>query len=155
MSVAIPTEVSHADVCVGEVIWPKYPEANDNARQQQELIGLVDSAGCGVILDCTMVEIGNSEIINLLMRVRNHSKKSNKEIALFNVPDSLAETIRLCNLRSILPTASDARAAKQLVMSHAQGKTGFRIWAEMHMALASILAVGLSALLAVAVYMLI
>lgn len=142
---------ANAGVCVGELVWPKFLEHNHSERQQLELVRLGDSSETGIILDCTRVEVGNSEIINLLMRVRNHLKKANKEIVLFNVPESLAETIRLCNLTKVIPTAADAAAAKKLVCDRSNGKSKSRIWLETHPILATLAMVS-AAMIAIAGY---
>jgi anti-anti-sigma factor len=126
------TSFGGADIRVSEVIWPKAIGATRADKQQNHLINLVNTAGTGLILDCTLVEIGNSEIISLLMRVRNHAKKRSKEIALFNVPDTLSDIIRICNLRSVLPVAEDSVAAKKLVHDLSRGKGRWRLWLKAH-----------------------
>ena len=74
-----------------------------------------------MILDCSGVEIATSEIINLLMRVRNHAKQLDRELVLFNVPDTLATLIKLCNLESILLSEGDEQAARNRVSERAKG----------------------------------
>ena len=124
----------NADIRIGEVIWPR-AEGIRNLDQQRDLINLVDMAGTGLILDCALVEIGNSEIISLLMRVRNHAKKAEKEIALFNVPDTLTELLQVCNLRAVLPAAEDLSSAKRLVYDLSQGKGHRQLWVESNLML--------------------
>ncbi len=147
-----PTQI-YGDVCVGEVIWPKFLQANHGDQQLRELTQLADSAGKGMILDCSMVEVGNSEIVNLLMRVRNYAKKKNKEIALFNVPETLSETLRLCKLQSVVRSANDAGTAKKLVCDLAQGKGALRIWIESHLVLAILLAICLCVIVGLVGYL--
>ncbi len=142
-----------ADVCVGEVVWPKFLESGHADRQLQQLTSLCSSARTGMILDCTFVEIGNSEILSFLMRVRNHARKMNKEVALFNVPPTLQETLRLCKLNSVLRSADDATAAKRLVADLAGGKGSARIWLESHLILVVFLVICLCIMLGLAGYL--
>ena len=90
-----------------------------------ELLGEAES---GLIVDCSGVEVGNSEIVTLLMRIRNHASKSGKEFVLFDVPGTLRELLQLCNLRSVLPIAKDAAEAKKLVGSRQRKKERPRWW---------------------------
>ena len=119
MSEHVASEI-RVDVCRGEVIWPKSLEEPRSDEQQRSLRRLVRDSRDGVILDCSGVEAFNSEIVNLLMRVRNHAKKLNKDLVLFNVPESLSKLILLCHLGSILPIAGDATAARKLVSDRAR-----------------------------------
>ncbi len=112
----------NVDIRIGKVIWPKSLEGSRNEEQQRELRKLVRDSGAGLILDCSLVEIGNSEIINLLMRVRSQAKRLNKNVVLFNVPETLAELIRLCNLKTILLSESDEAAARKLISDRAKEK---------------------------------
>jgi anti-anti-sigma regulatory factor len=112
----------NVDVRIGKVVWPKSLEGSRNDEQQRELRKLVRDCGAGLILDCTLVEIGNSEIINLLMRVRSQAKRLNKTMVLINVPETLAELIRLCNLKTILLSESDEAAARKLISDRATNK---------------------------------
>lgn len=105
----------NVDIRIGNVVWPKSLEGSRSDEQQRELRKLVRDCGAGLILDCSLVEIGNSEIINLLMRVRSQAKKLNKMLVLYNVPDTLDELIRLCNLTTILLAENDEAAARKLV----------------------------------------
>ncbi len=105
----------------GEVIWPKTADEGRRIEQQRQLLELVDMSKSGVILDCSLVEIGNSELLNVLMRVRNHAKKHGKHIVLYNVPKTVEELIRLCNLRSTLKTAKDDDAATKILRSLSGG----------------------------------
>ena len=112
----------NVDIRTGKVIWPKNLEGSRNDEQQRALRKLVRDCGAGLILDCSMVEIGNSEIINLLMRVRSQAKRLNKKMVLFNVPETLSELIRLCNLKTILISESDESAARKLICDQAIAK---------------------------------
>jgi anti-anti-sigma regulatory factor len=112
----------NVDVRIGKVVWPKIWEGSRGDEQQRELNRLVRDCGAGLILDCSLVEIGNSEIINLLMRVRRQAKKLNKSMVLFNVPDTLDELIRLCNLTTILLAEDDEAAARKRVCDRALEK---------------------------------
>jgi anti-anti-sigma regulatory factor len=116
------------DIRVGKVIWPKSWEGPRSDQQQRSLLELLRDAGNGLILDCSGVEVGTSELVTLLMRIRNHATKSGKEFALFNVPNTLFELVRICNLQSILPIADDAAAAKKLVSDRLNPKPRRRWW---------------------------
>lgn len=148
-----PATRSAIDVCIGELIWAKYSEPNQRDRQKKALLQLADAAGTGIILDCSLVEVGNSEIVNLLMQIRNHTKKQNKHIVLFNVPECLGETIKLCNLNSVLPSVADPHAAKELIGGLSRGKGSLRMWVESHLALTGILVVAACVLIGIAGYL--
>jgi anti-anti-sigma regulatory factor len=113
-----------ADIRVGEVIWSKTTSVNDMATQQKHLSELSDMGDTGVILDCALVEIANSELLNLLVRVRTLTTKANKGFALFNVTENLSKSIKACRLGSILPVAGDFVEAKKMVYDAAHGKGG-------------------------------
>ena len=113
-----------ADIRIGEVIWSKTMKANEAVKQKEHLSELADLAEAGVILDCALIEVANSELLNLLVRVRTRTKKLNKGFALFNVPAALSNTIKVCNMASILPIAGDMVDAKKLVYSVASSKGG-------------------------------
>lgn len=146
-----PTVASN--ICVAEVIWPKFIEPNHVDRQLRELTTLSESARTGIILDCSLIEVANSEVVNLLMRVRNHAKKRNREIALFNVPDALRETLRLCNLHNVLRSTNDAPTAKKLVQNMARGKGSARLWVESHKAMAALITFGLCGMMGLTMYL--
>lgn len=115
-----------ADIRLGEVMWSKTIQATEASRQQTHLSELADMAQAGVILDCAFVEVANSELLNLLVRVRTQAKKQNKGFALFNVPENLSKTIKVCNLGSVLPIATDMVEAKKLVYDLSRGKGGLK-----------------------------
>ena len=93
-----------ADIRIGEVIWSKTMRGGEAAKQKEHLSNLAEMAETGVILDCAFVELANSELLNMLVRVRTLTKKTNKGFALFNVSESLRDTIKVCNMGSVLPT---------------------------------------------------
>lgn len=106
----------------GELIWPKTLEGPRNDEQQRNLRRIVRDSRDGMVLDCSQVEVGTSEVINVLMRVRNHAKTLNKELVLFNVPEHLGKLIQLCHLGSILLVESDADAAKKRILDRGAGR---------------------------------
>jgi anti-anti-sigma factor len=103
-----------ADIRIGEVTWSKTTPHAQAASLQKHLLQLAELAGDGLVLDCAFVEVANSELLNLLVRVRTAAKKQNKGFALFDVPDSLANTIKVCNLGSVLPIAAKMEEAKKI-----------------------------------------
>lgn len=111
-----------ADIRVGEVIWSKNTSVNDMVTQQKHLSELSEMGDTGVILDCALVELTNSELLNMLVRVRTLTKKASKGFALFNVPDNLSASIKACKLGPMLPIASDIIEAKKLVYEAVHGK---------------------------------
>jgi len=113
-----------ADIRIGEVVWSKTMQGADAIKQQEHLAELAEMAETGVILDCAFVEVANSELLNLLVRVRTLAKKTKKGFALFNVPENLTSTINTCNLAAILPIASDMVEAKKLVYGVVHGQGG-------------------------------
>ncbi len=113
-----------ADIRIGEVVWSKTMHGADAIKQQKHLAELAEMAETGVILDCAFVEVANSELLNLLVRVRTLTKKTKKGFALFNVPENLTSTIKTCNLVAVLPIASDMVEAKKLVYGVVHGKGG-------------------------------
>ena len=115
-----------ADIRMGEVLWSKSTPAGEAAKQQKHLSELANIAETGVILDCAFVELANSELLNLLVRVRTLAKKQNKGFALFNVPENLGKTIKLCKLQAVLPIATDMIEAKKLAYDLAHGKGGLK-----------------------------
>ena len=114
-----------ADIRIGEVIWSKTMQGGEAAKQKEHLSNLAEMAETGVILDCALVEVSNSELLNMLVRVRTLTKKTNKGFALFNVSESLQDTIKVCNMGSVLPIASDMIEAKKLAYDAAGGKGGW------------------------------
>ena len=119
---------TEVDIRVGNVIWPKSWEGPHSDHQQRSLMELLRNSGHGLILDCSGVEVGTSELVTLLMRIRNHAKKSEKELVLFDVPHPLQELIRICNLQSVLPIADDAGAAKKLIDDRLHPKRRWWPW---------------------------
>lgn len=113
-----------ADIRIGEVVWSKTMQGAEAARQQKHLAELAEMAETGVVLDCNFVEVANSELLNMLVRVRTLTKKSEKGFALFNVPEGLSSTIKVCNLGTVLPIAGDMIEAKKLVYNIANSKGG-------------------------------
>lgn len=112
-----------SDIRVGKIIWPKSWEGPRSDQQQRSLMERLHDAKHGLIVDCSGVEIGNSDIVTLLMRVRNHATKSGKVFVIFGVPDSLRDLLKICNLLSIIHIANDAGAAKEIVSRHVQNPT--------------------------------
>ena len=115
-----------ADIRLAEVIWSKTVQPSEAVKQQKHLAELASVAGAGLILDCAFVEVANSELLNLLVRVRTLVKKQNKGFALFNVPENLSNTIKLCKLGSVLPIATDMIEAKKLAYDLSRGKGGLK-----------------------------
>jgi anti-anti-sigma regulatory factor len=113
-----------ADIRIGEVIWSKTMKGSDAIKQKEHLSQLAEMAEAGVILDCALIEVANSELLNLLVRVRTLTKKMNKGFALFNVSEALSNTIKVCKMGSLLPIASDMVEAKKLVYGVSRGKGG-------------------------------
>ncbi len=113
-----------ADIRLGEVIWSKTMPANEAVKQQKHLADLAGIAKAGVILDCALVDVTNSELLSLIVRVRTLAKKQKKGFALFNVPENLSKTIKLCKLESVLPIANDMVEAKKLAYDLSRGKGG-------------------------------
>jgi anti-anti-sigma regulatory factor len=113
-----------ADIRIGEVIWSKTNQGAEAAKQKEHLSELAEMAEDGVILDCALIEVANSELLNLLVRVRTLTKKKNKGFALFNVPERLSNTIKVCKMGSVLPIASDMTEARKLVYDVSRGKGG-------------------------------
>ncbi len=111
-----------ADIRIGEVIWSKTMHASEAVKQKEHLSELAQMAEAGVILDCVLIEVANSELLNLLVRVGTLTKKMNKGFALFNVPQALSNTIKVCNMGSVLPIASDMVEAKKLAYDVSRGK---------------------------------
>lgn len=111
-----------ADIRIGEVIWSKTIQGAEAVKQKEHLSELAEMAEAGVILDCALIEVANSELLNLLVRVRTLTKKMNKGFALFNVSQSLSNTIKVCNMGSVLPIASDMVEAKKLAYDVSRGK---------------------------------
>lgn len=114
-----------ADIRIGEVIWSKSIQPSEAAKQKEHLSQLAEMAEAGVILDCALIEVANSDLVNMLVRVRTHVKKLNKGFALFNVPVALVDTIKVCNLGSMLPIAKDIIDAKKLAYETSRGKGGW------------------------------
>ena len=114
-----------ADIRIGEVIWSKMMQGGEAAKQKEHLSNLAEMAETGVILDCAFVDVANSELLNLLVRVRTLTKKTNKGFALFNVSASLQDNIKACNMGSVLPIASDMMEAKKLAYDASRGKGGW------------------------------
>lgn len=114
-----------ADIRIGEVIWSKTMHGGDAAKQKELLSKLAEMAETGVILDCALVEAAPSELLNLLVRVRTLALKKNKGFALFNVSDSVQNTIKVCNMASVLPIAGDMIEAKKLAFETSGGKGGW------------------------------
>lgn len=104
-----------ADIRVGEVIWSKTTPVNDIATQQKHLSELAEKGETGVVLDCASVEIANSELLNLLVRVRTLTTKQKKGFALFNVNETLSKSIKACKLSPLLPVGASMPEAKKLV----------------------------------------
>lgn len=113
-----------ADIRVGEVIWSKNTPVNEMVTQQKHLSELSDMGDTGVILDCRLVELTNSELLNMLVRVRTLTKKANKGFALFNVPDNLSASIKACKLGPMLPITDNIVDAKKLVYETVHGQGG-------------------------------
>jgi anti-anti-sigma regulatory factor len=109
-----------SEIRIGKIIWPKTWEGPRSDQQQRSLLERLQAAKHGLIVDCSGVEVGNSEIVTLLMRIRNHATKSGKVFVLFDVPNTLLELLKICNLQSVLLTAKDAAAAKDIVSRHVQ-----------------------------------
>lgn len=114
-----------ADIRMSEILWSKNMKPAEIAAQQKHLTELAEHAKAGVILDCTFIEVANSELLNQLVRVRTHIKKQHKGFALFGVPENLAKTIKVCNLSSMLPIAKDLTDAKKMAYQMSKGKGGF------------------------------
>lgn len=113
---------SKSGIRTGELIWPRSLQYTHGEQQERHLMELVDDSEVGVIVDCSLVEAGNSQIINLLIRLRNYAKKAKKEVALFSAPEALIKVINLCKLPSVLPCTDDADAARKLVCDKAGGQ---------------------------------
>ena len=107
---------------VGKVIWPKSWEGPRSDQQQRSLMERLMESKEGLIVDCSGVEVGNSEIVTLLMRIRNHANKSGKQFVIFSVPDTLKELLRICNLTSVILTANDEDSARTLLRKKRSGK---------------------------------
>jgi anti-anti-sigma regulatory factor len=120
------TEPIEADeegaILTGQLVWPKSWDGQRNDEQQRSLRRMVRDSRDGMVLDCSLVEVGTSEVINVLMRVRNHAMTLNKHLVLFNVPEHLCELIQLCHLGSILLIESDADAATKSISDRARGQ---------------------------------
>ena len=98
-----------------ELTWGDAESATQGQQQEHCLIELIDLAKIGLIVDCSQVEVGNPELIDMLMRVRKFAKENGKHMALFSVPRALKTRIGLCNLRLALPAVKNSAAAVQLV----------------------------------------
>ena len=119
-----PPPYETADIRIGEVIWSKATHATEAVKQQKHLEELAEMSETGVVLDCAFIEVANSELLNLLVRVRTLTKKTKKGFALFNVQENLSDTIKVCNLGPVLPMAKNMSEAKKLAYEAAHGKGG-------------------------------
>ena len=113
-----------ADVCIADVIGPKYIDDQQLDHQRVEVCRRVDCARKGVMIDCSMIEVATMDVVKFLMKVRVHARRQDKRVALFGVSESLQATIAQCGLSSELRPDRDAISAKQFV----SGRSKTSLW---------------------------
>ena len=109
------TVESVSDVAVGAMVYARRVGDQQAISESNKLLQLLEKAKYGIVIDCQAVEMGTSEVINVLLKLSRRAKKDRKHVALFNVPKTLMDTIKIASLDSVLTIRDDGIKAKQTI----------------------------------------
>lgn len=102
-----------SDIAVGEMEYARHHTLNQATIQIRQLSELLARARFGIIIDCQKVQLGTSDVLNILAQVSKRARQEKKLVALFNVPGYLEKTIKIAGLKSVLEIFPDGIEAKQ------------------------------------------
>ena len=107
--------VRKSDLAVGTMSYSRQLGGRHAVAELHKLTELLENVRLGLAVDCQGVEMGTSDVINLLLRLSKKAKGDNKHVVLFNVPDQLQQSIKVTGLKSIVTICDDAPEAKGLI----------------------------------------
>ena len=104
-----------SDIAVGAMVYSRRIGDTQAISEGKKLCDLLETAKYGIVIDCKAVEMGTSEVVNMLLRVSKRAKKHGKHMALYNVPATLAKTFKIASLNSVFAVHDDGIMAKRKI----------------------------------------
>lgn len=104
-----------SDIGVGMLKSSRQLTAWNPAEASHQLNETLERARLGIVIDCGDVQLGTSEVINVLLQISRKAKEKGKLVALYNVSESLQTSIKITGLQLVIKICSDIDSAKQQI----------------------------------------